>query len=67
MALVGCPECGQAVSDQAAACPHCGYSINPGNDPAVRDRRFWRLVRFLSGLFFLLVIIILAVAATMSH
>ena len=27
MALIHCPECSQEVSDQAAACPHCGYPL----------------------------------------
>ena len=27
MALVKCPECGRDVSDQAAACPGCGYAL----------------------------------------
>ncbi len=27
MALIQCPECRQQVSDQAIACPHCGYSM----------------------------------------
>jgi len=27
MALMVCPECGKQVSDQAEACPHCGYPI----------------------------------------
>ena len=27
MALVGCPECGGVVSEQATACPHCGHPI----------------------------------------
>ena len=27
MALINCPECGRQVSDQAAACPECGYPI----------------------------------------
>jgi DNA-directed RNA polymerase subunit RPC12/RpoP len=27
MALIKCPECGRQVSDQAAACPECGYPI----------------------------------------
>ena len=28
MALMVCPECGKQVSDQAGACPHCGYPIS---------------------------------------
>ncbi len=27
MALITCPECGKEVSDQAEACPNCGYPI----------------------------------------
>jgi len=27
MALTKCPECRREVSDQAVACPHCGYPI----------------------------------------
>lgn len=27
MALVKCPECGRQVSNQASACPNCGYPI----------------------------------------
>ena len=27
MALIHCPECGKEVSDQAAACIHCGYPL----------------------------------------
>ena len=27
MAMISCPECNQSVSDQAVACPHCGYPI----------------------------------------
>ncbi|MEA4921421.1 MAG: DUF1232 domain-containing protein [Clostridiaceae bacterium] len=27
MALIGCPECGKEVSDQAISCPACGYPI----------------------------------------
>lgn len=32
MALFPCPECGAQISDQAVACPHCGY-------PVERDRQ----------------------------
>ncbi|BEG98509.1 zinc ribbon domain-containing protein [Bacteroides sedimenti] len=28
MALIKCPECGESVSDKAAACPHCGIAIS---------------------------------------
>ena len=28
MALIKCPECGQNVSTEATACPHCGYPLN---------------------------------------
>ena len=27
MALIKCPECAQQVSDQAHACPHCGFGV----------------------------------------
>ena len=27
MALISCPECSHEVSDQAVACPHCGYPL----------------------------------------
>ena len=59
MALMSCPECRQSVSDQASACPHCGYIISRSNDPVVRDMRQWRLIRFLVGFLFLAIIIIL--------
>ncbi|MDE7230176.1 MAG: zinc ribbon domain-containing protein [Oscillospiraceae bacterium] len=29
MALINCPECGNQMSDKAAACPHCGASAVP--------------------------------------
>ena len=28
MALFKCPECSNLVSDQATACPHCGFRLN---------------------------------------
>jgi len=28
MALINCPECQKEVSDQAASCPNCGFSIS---------------------------------------
>jgi zinc-ribbon domain len=29
MSLFSCPECGRQISDQASACPHCGYPVTP--------------------------------------
>ena len=34
MALIHCPECGREVSDQAAACIHCGYPLRAADLPA---------------------------------
>lgn len=28
MALINCPECEKEISDQAVACPHCGYQMS---------------------------------------
>jgi hypothetical protein len=27
MALIDCPECAKSISDQAFACPSCGYPL----------------------------------------
>ncbi|MGY6237041.1 zinc ribbon domain-containing protein (plasmid) [Burkholderia ambifaria] len=32
MALINCPECKTSVSDQARACPSCGYPIASANN-----------------------------------
>lgn len=61
MALMRCPECQQVVSDQAPACPHCGYILDYGNDPAVRDLRQWRWIRFFVGFFFLILLIVVGI------
>ena len=34
MALIMCPDCGQSVSSEAPACPHCGRPIRPTVAPA---------------------------------
>ena len=31
MALIKCPECGKQISNQASACPNCGYPIKGVN------------------------------------
>ena len=30
--LINCRECAKQISDQAAACPHCGYPIQEENE-----------------------------------
>jgi len=32
MALISCPQCGNQISDQAPACPHCGYQAGQTYD-----------------------------------
>lgn len=33
MALIKCPECSLSISDKAAACPNCGYPLQPAPEP----------------------------------
>lgn len=45
MALITCPDCGQAISDKATACIHCGCPIaaqppSPISEPATISRQF---------------------------
>lgn len=35
MAMIKCPECGRDISDQAGACPHCGYPLKKGEAAGV--------------------------------
>lgn len=58
MALTTCPECGKEVSDQAVACPACGYPIHkpsatekPATQTVVTVRKS-RGVYIVLGLFF---------------
>ena len=40
MALISCPECSHEVSDQAAACPNCGFPLRakaPAATPPKND------------------------------
>jgi hypothetical protein len=53
MALITCPECSRDVSDEAAACPHCGYPVRrPARRPEPvqvieKTGRGWKAVRVL--------------------
>jgi hypothetical protein len=40
MSLMDCPECRKQISDQAEACPSCGFPIKPGcREPAFQAHR----------------------------
>jgi len=39
MALINCPECEREVSEQASACPHCGYPIRGAYGYEYRSHR----------------------------
>lgn len=38
MAMIECNECGNLISDQADACPHCGYPVGKTRNAQI-DRR----------------------------
>ena len=73
MAMINCPECGHAMSSTAAACPNCGHVMattttdahahHTRAEDAVHARGRKKRVgagRWLAGLFFLALLILLA-------
>lgn len=38
MALIACRECQHEISDQAAACPHCGAPLQAASPKEVKAR-----------------------------
>jgi len=38
MALLKCPDCGNDVSDQAPACPHCGRPLGSARPLGASDK-----------------------------
>ena len=61
MALIKCRECGNEVSSEAPACPHCGIPV-----PAGRVRRVLRGCLLAIGYYHLVIIIIAIVAVIVS-
>jgi hypothetical protein len=64
MAMINCPVCGHAMSSTAAACPNCGHAMAAATTPAahtapVRKRRVGP-GRWLAGLFFLVLLVLIA-------
>jgi hypothetical protein len=39
--LGSCPDCGQAISHRAEACPHCGCFIQNLRTPVIVSRQGW--------------------------
>ncbi len=73
MALIKCPECNYAVSDMAAACPHCAYPVaqTPHKWRTVqvieKTGRTWKRVRVLGWLLILAGVPVLLVAWAADH
>ena len=73
MALITCPECRYAVSDQAAACPHCAYPVagtpHGGRTVQVIEKtgRTWKEVRVLGWLLILVGVVVLFVGWAADH
>lgn len=56
MALIKCPECGRNFSDQADACPDCGYPT-PGKKPKKKSNIAGGI---LAGIFAVIILLVLA-------
>jgi uncharacterized membrane protein YvbJ len=39
MDMIECPQCGEEISDQAKACPHCGFSVGVARLGRYLERR----------------------------
>lgn len=66
MALMTCPECKHSVSDQAPACPACGYPIKP---PPARDKKtglWWGLGCLLAVPAVLMVVAVVGMLAAIA-
>ena len=73
MALIHCPECGREISDQAAACPGCGFPLSPVEpdetqrrlaEAKARDRAFLKRA---GAALLLTVLVILGLIVLMAH
>lgn len=36
--LIQCPECSREISDSAATCPHCGYSVSESDKAKAKEQ-----------------------------
>lgn len=61
MALIKCPECGKDVSDQAPACPNCGYMLKQETVSAKKSSSYQknRITIIIAGAIIMSVILIL--------
>ena len=66
MSLITCPECGKAVSSEAATCPSCGRPIKPPPIPANKTGLWWGLGCLLAVPAFLTIIAIVGLLAAIA-
>lgn len=55
MALIICPECNREISDQAKACPHCGYKLPKTKKELSPHQKKKRIVAIIGALLVLVV------------
>lgn len=68
MAMINCPVCGHAMSSTAVACPNCGHVMSAAAAPAAgtaagtaaRAKKRVGPGRWLAGLFFLILLLLIA-------
>lgn len=48
MVLGPCPECGQKISSEAIACPHCGFPQRRHDEPELWRGRAVRVLAFVA-------------------
>ena len=58
MSLIKCNECGKEISNQATACPNCGFLIKPVL--IEKTSKGWKLAKLISWLTFFFAIYIFA-------
>ena len=66
MALITCPECKHSVSDQAPACPSCGYPIKPVPARGKKTGLWWGLGCLLAVPAVLMIIAVVGMLAAIA-
>ena len=67
MPLIKCPECDHDASDQALACPHCGFPIKPENEGEPKPTKAPKKRGCASGAGLAVAAVILALAGWLAY